>query len=229
MNQAPEPSVGRVMALLEAHVGAAKEIQKKLAEAMAGQLAVAGLNRWAAAAFIVDDAGTVYHRNASAQTDLPHVSILNCKLRFNEPKLNRLLQAALCRATQDHPNTSILPLPSTGNEIGEVTVSPLQTSESLFLGGPARLVLVVITRPQADAECIVRRVRLLYSLTEAEARVMAGLTLGATVDEIAAEHGVSTSTVRAQVRSIFDKTGVNRQSDLVRLALKGALVTGPDH
>jgi hypothetical protein len=34
--------------------------------------------------------------------------------------------------------------------------------------------------------------------------------------------------VRAQVRSLFDKTGVNRQSDLVRLALTGApLVSAP--
>jgi DNA-binding CsgD family transcriptional regulator len=37
------------------------------------------------------------------------------------------------------------------------------------------------------------------------------------------------STVRAQVRSIFEKTGVHRQTDLVRLALNGgALFLKPD-
>jgi DNA-binding CsgD family transcriptional regulator len=77
---------------------------------------------------------------------------------------------------------------------------------------------------------IVQRVRRLYGLTVAEARVMAALALGGTVDSIAVDHRVSVSTVRSQVRSIFDKTGVNRQSDLVRLALTGApLVIGPDY
>lgn len=229
MSQESEPSVRRLMTLLEAHFDAARQIQEKLAEAMAGQLAVAGLDRWAPAAFIVDGAGRVHHRNASAQSVLPHANVMNSILRFNEPRLNRLFQAALCRATQDYPRTSILPLPSAGNEIWELTVLPLKTDELHLSGCPVRLAFVVIARPQDDAERIVRRVRPLYGLTEAEARVMAALTLGATVDEIASEHGVRTSTVRAQVRSIFDKTGVNRQSDLVRLALTGApLLSGPE-
>lgn len=229
MSHELEPSVRRLMTLLEAHFDAARQIQEKLAEAMAGQLAVAGLDRWAPAAFIVDDAGRVHHRNASAQSVLPHAMVMNSRLRFNEPRLNRLFDEALRRATQDHPRTSILPLPSAGNEICELTVLALKTDESHLSGCPMRLALVVIARPQDDAERIVRRVRPLYGLTEAEARVMAALTLGATVDEIASEHGVCTSTVRAQVRSIFDKTGVNRQSDLVRLALTGApLVSGPE-
>ena len=57
---------------------------------------------------------------------------------------------------------------------------------------------------------------------EAEARVVSALTLGETVEQIAVAHGVRVSTVRAQVRSIFEKTGVHRQTDLVRLALSAA-------
>jgi len=83
------------------------------------------------------------------------------------------------------------------------------------------LALVVIARPRPDAERIARRVRRLYSLTEAEGRVVSALTLGETVEQIAVAHGVRVSTVRAQVRSIFEKTGVHRQTDLVRLALSG--------
>jgi DNA-binding CsgD family transcriptional regulator len=41
------------------------------------------------------------------------------------------------------------------------------------------------------------------------------------VEQIAVAHGVRVSTVRAQVRSIFEKTAVHRQTDLVRLALSG--------
>lgn len=77
-------------------------------------------------------------------------------------------------------------------------------------------------RPRPDTQSLASRVRGLYGLTQAEARVMAALASGETVDRIAMAHGVRTSTVRAQVRSIFEKTGVNRQSALVRLALTGA-------
>jgi DNA-binding CsgD family transcriptional regulator len=80
--------------------------------------------------------------------------------------------------------------------------------------------LVVAPSPPGETG-LLRRVRRLYHLTETEARVMVGLASGATVDDIATRHGVRASTVRAQVRSLFDKTGVNRQSDLVRLALTG--------
>jgi DNA-binding CsgD family transcriptional regulator len=88
---------------------------------------------------------------------------------------------------------------------------------------------VVIARPRPDAERIARRVRRLYSLTEAEARVVSALTLGETVEQIAVAHGVRVSTVRTQLRSTFEKTGVHRQTDLVRLALTGApLFLKPD-
>jgi DNA-binding CsgD family transcriptional regulator len=86
---------------------------------------------------------------------------------------------------------------------------------------------VLIPRARLDGRSVAQRARQLYGLTEAEARVMAALTLGETVNDIAVEHGVRASTVRAQVRSIFEKTGVNRQSDLVRLALTGAPVVKP--
>ena len=107
-------------------------------------------------------------------------------------------------------------------------MSPLQGGRA-NVSDALPLALVVIAGPRPDAECIVRRVRPLYGLTEAEARVMAALALAETVDEIARTHGVRPSTVRAQVRSIFDKTEVHRQSDLVRLALTGAaLVAASD-
>ena len=49
------------------------------------------------------------------------------------------------------------------------------------------------------------------------------------MDEIAMRHGVRASTVRARYASIFEKTGVNRPKDLVRLALTGApLLVEPD-
>lgn len=78
-----------------------------------------------------------------------------------------------------------------------------------------------LTLPGADA------VRELWSalsdsfgLTPAEVRVAALLREGRTLREIAEDLELSIHTVRNQLRSIFDKLGVQRQSDLIR-ALSG--------
>jgi DNA-binding CsgD family transcriptional regulator len=56
-------------------------------------------------------------------------------------------------------------------------------------------------------------------LTPTEALVATLLTDGETVAEIAHGLEVSVFTVRAHLRSIFVKTGVNRQAALIRLLL----------
>jgi DNA-binding CsgD family transcriptional regulator len=54
-------------------------------------------------------------------------------------------------------------------------------------------------------------------LTQTEETIIALLAAGLTATEIAHARGVKVSTVRAQIRSIFEKTGVRRQVDLIRL------------
>jgi DNA-binding CsgD family transcriptional regulator len=115
-----------------------------------------------------------------------------------------------------------VPLPLDGGEVAEIVVSPLHPAHDLVAPWQLPLALVVVAAPRLDAAMIARRVRLLYGLTHAEARVMACLALGQTVEEIALAHVVRESTVRSQLRSLFAKTGVGRQADLVRLALGGA-------
>jgi DNA-binding CsgD family transcriptional regulator len=220
-----EPSAKRLLALLAPHFETARHVQTRLAETLPGQLALASLERLALTAFIVDRAGCIHHLNASARAllaDSRSVRIAGSRIRFSDANLHAAFGAALRRATQPPSRSSLLPLSSSEEEVYEVAVSPLEADPV----GPRQcrgaLALVVITRLRPDARCIAQRVRELYGLTGAEARVMTALALGATVEAIAAEHGVRNSTVRAQIRSIFAKTGVNRQCDLVRLALVGA-------
>jgi DNA-binding CsgD family transcriptional regulator len=189
------------------------------------QNVLASLDRLGVTAFIVNASGTVHHQNESARSLLGNdesVRVANSRLRLADPALNATLEAAVQKATKAPARSSLFPVRVRRNEVYEVNVSPLQPGDE---NGPVPmlpLALVVIARPRPDAERIARRVRRLFGLTEAEARVVAALTLGETVEQIAVAHGVRVSTVRAQVRSIFEKTGVHRQTDLVRLALAGA-------
>ncbi len=59
-----------------------------------------------------------------------------------------------------------------------------------------------------------------FRLSPAETRLWAALTAGRRVIDVAEESGVSVNTVRVQLRSLFAKTGVHRQADLLRLGLE---------
>jgi DNA-binding CsgD family transcriptional regulator len=57
----------------------------------------------------------------------------------------------------------------------------------------------------------------LFDLTPAEARVARALGAGITINELSTTSGASIATIRNQVRSVFAKTGMHRQAELVGL------------
>lgn len=58
-----------------------------------------------------------------------------------------------------------------------------------------------------------------WGLTEAHGLVLRDLARGHTVDAIAARRGVKSGTVRTHLHEVFKRTGLERQTNLVRLAL----------
>ncbi len=56
-----------------------------------------------------------------------------------------------------------------------------------------------------------------FNLTAAEARLAAHLASGASLTEASELLRIRYNTARAQLRAIFDKTDVHRQSELVRM------------
>jgi DNA-binding CsgD family transcriptional regulator len=86
--------------------------------------------------------------------------------------------------------------------------------------------LTPVTLPQAPP---VELVQSLFDLTPAEARVARSLAAGETVETIASARGVSQNTIRAHVRGVLEKTGCNRQVDIVALltAISSARLTHP--
>jgi DNA-binding CsgD family transcriptional regulator len=80
---------------------------------------------------------------------------------------------------------------------------------------PALLVLIEdpAARVQAPAERVARR----YGLTAAESALFAALVGGVSVAEFAERRGISVHTARNQLKSVFQKTGARRQTELLRL------------
>jgi DNA-binding CsgD family transcriptional regulator len=56
-----------------------------------------------------------------------------------------------------------------------------------------------------------------YGLTESEQQLTELLMRGLTLKDIADARQVSFETIRTQLKSVFAKTGTNRQADLIRI------------
>jgi DNA-binding CsgD family transcriptional regulator len=94
-----------------------------------------------------------------------------------------------------------------------VHVIPLKGDRrELFDGG---LALVLFTQVGSPVVPNVELVRELFDLTAAEARVAVQLAAGRSIEEVACAHQVSRSTVQSQTKSILQKVGAHRQSELV--------------
>jgi DNA-binding response OmpR family regulator/DNA-binding CsgD family transcriptional regulator len=63
-----------------------------------------------------------------------------------------------------------------------------------------------------------------YGLTQTEARIVADIALGHSVDQIAALNAISRNTIHHHLKGIFSKTGTARQSELVALVLSCSAV-----
>jgi DNA-binding CsgD family transcriptional regulator len=89
-----------------------------------------------------------------------------------------------------------------------------------FAAASCMLTITSVSRPEIAS---VRIIQDLFDLTPAEARVARGIAAGKTVHDLADEAGIAAGTVRQQLKSVFSKTGVSRQADLVGLLVGSGL------
>jgi DNA-binding CsgD family transcriptional regulator len=86
--------------------------------------------------------------------------------------------------------------------------------------GNAPAVLVFILDPQLPVEAAEVELRQLYELTSSEARLANLLMEGKTLDACCDQLGIRRSTGRTHLQHLFEKVGVQRQSELVSILLK---------
>jgi DNA-binding CsgD family transcriptional regulator len=111
-----------------------------------------------------------------------------------------------------------------------VSVTPLRAkgavAEVPWLGLRAPVAIVMVTDPEIDQRRLERNLRSQFGLTTAESRLAAEIVKGDGRKAAAQRRGISDSTARTQLSSIFAKTGTHRQAQLVRLLNDAAEGTG---
>ncbi|MFZ1294218.1 MAG: helix-turn-helix transcriptional regulator, partial [Pseudomonadales bacterium] len=106
-----------------------------------------------------------------------------------------------------------------------LVVRPVPRSEwSEGQGHPT--VAIFISDPQRQENTSRRMLEELFKLTPAEANLAIKLARGLSIAGVSAEQNISRHTSRAQLKSIFAKTGVTRQAELVRMVLKSVATLG---
>jgi DNA-binding CsgD family transcriptional regulator len=98
-------------------------------------------------------------------------------------------------------------------------VAPVRVPSVAILGG-APAVIVCVTDTEAGMKLPEQRLRDLFGLTPAEARLALALFEGATLNEAAETLKVSRFTAQNHLARIFEKTGANRQATLIQLMMR---------
>lgn len=145
---------------------------------------------------------------------------LHAEYALEDRELQRLIKSGLANINKSAPEITeaiSLTRPSGQPKLGVLVRSV--PANDLSEGNDWPQVAVFIRDPRHQPAPSHELVRRLFGFTSAEVSLALLLTNGLTLDEAAAELNIRKNTARAHLRSIFSKTGVTRQTMLVRLLL----------
>ena len=212
---------------LAPHLQCAVRIHNRIAGLESGlNAATAALDRFPTGIIAVNSDAKVVLTNRAADAILKRGDGLRSRDglradgRQDTTKLRDAIAAVSMRGSEiPKPETLVQIYRPSGSTPFEVLVSPLPAHSSLKRGASA---LLFITDPEAEATLDSRKLQELFGLTPAEIRLSIALVKGKSVAEYAREAAISSNTARTHVKRIYTKTGVRRQSELVRLLLKSS-------
>ncbi|MBZ9873174.1 helix-turn-helix transcriptional regulator [Mesorhizobium sp. BR1-1-9] len=109
-----------------------------------------------------------------------------------------------------------------------LSVAPFVDARAYGLGIERRAVIMVTEVAGRTHDGFDTRVRKLFDLTPAEARLAAALVSGRTLKEVAADSSITVKTCRTYIERIFAKTRTRKQSELVALLKSAETLRGLD-
>lgn len=146
-------------------------------------------------------------------------NLLHCSHSSDQQKLDTACRELMEKAQEKEqaPHTCSITIDRTSSDMKwDVHIRAVEKRDVAFGEDGPELVLL-LQGPVRD--CAPSQSRLIerFGVTPAEAKLVAHLVDGLTLTAAAEALGVSRNTARSQLSSIFTKTGVNRQTQLVKL------------
>jgi DNA-binding CsgD family transcriptional regulator len=183
------------------------------------QTVIAALRHAGMAAAVLRRDGSVVEAHDYFLRSGPAVLITrSSKISFSSDTAQKTLHDSLAAAARDPASHDPQPIVVSNADPGGALVAHIipmvQFRHDVFLGSTSFLVVTSFEKKHLPDERLFMQ---LFQLTPTEARVVGRLLQGESVKEIARAQDVATNTIRMQLKSVFAKTGVNRQAQLVSL------------
>jgi len=189
------------------------------------------ISRLSVATLVLDESGSVLRVNPVAQDILASadgLKLVGGRLEATYPSDNRELQRLIRAAfSPDAPKSAeamSVTRPSGLVNLGLVVESIPSLDWAEEKGKPAALVYIRDAASKSLASEVVTKQ--LFNLTRAETALAMELANGLSLEEAAEVLNIRRNTARAHLRSIFSKTGVRRQTELVRILLNSVVALG---
>jgi DNA-binding CsgD family transcriptional regulator/PAS domain-containing protein len=223
-SQSPDPDNLDLLNLVMPHIQAALRTRRQIVAAeTANREFEEALNCLEQGVVLLDQSGNCLFVNASARRILDRqegISIVKSRLWVTSPAE----RARLTALTQRSCTCEVL------NQGDTVAISrhgkrPLNVSVRRFCSENPKvpkkaMAIAFISDPERRVKAPSVLMTSLFGLTEAECRLAGFLVSGCSLKEAAEQCQVAYETVRSQVKSIFNKTGVRRQTELMQLLFK---------
>jgi DNA-binding CsgD family transcriptional regulator len=218
-----EEDCTRAIAFVRPHLGRAIRLAKRLSAAETVRDASLSAMDEAGLGLIVlsrDGVARFVNRLGEAQLAAGILSARCGRWVAAQAVEDRAMQAALSGATRSiGAVATTFSLTDRRGIPVKVTAMPLRPDDFMHLGSEP-LAMLIFGAPASDLN--VEALRETYGLTASEARLFKAVASGERVSEYAVRVGVQLTTAKTHLRSVFAKTGLQRQADLVRLALCGS-------
>lgn len=177
---------------------------------------------------LLDGSGAVLFANRSAKALAAEIDSIAMSGRFDAaaPGNGRSMHDAVIAAVEaglaGKEHVSCAALPRTTEERDVLVVAcALDASDQGTSPSPAAVVFISdpLRRQHVPGDILAS----LFGLTPAESQVAVHLAQGNRLEEIAIRLRVSQTTIAYHMRNLYQKTGTNRQADLIALILSGPM------
>jgi len=209
--------------LLVPHAQKAGELALRLA-AQETEGLVDAVSTFNCGTILLDSRGRVLNANSNAESMLGHeIFIRGATLMASDRDCDAQLQRLIGTVTvrdQRHEAKPIgaIRIPRLGAGDLFVHATPLVRSAPELFERAAAIVMIDDMKARlAPTTALLRQV---FGFTGAEAAIATAITSGQELDQIAHSRAVSHGTLRNQIKTIFTKTGVRRQTELVALLMR---------
>jgi DNA-binding CsgD family transcriptional regulator len=173
---------------------------------------------------LLDRAGCIIYRNRAADNLLrrndPLTSdggIIGAVFPADTVGLRKLIADAANTAEHgEEQSRGDLVLRGQGSLSLLISIAPLRYGPNFDSRRP-NIILLASYPDLAGIAGVDIQLKLLYGLTQAEARIAVALANGMTITRAAAAYSITRETAKTHLKHTFDKLGVRRQAELVRL------------